>query len=202
MNSERQIPNGWYKFLEGGYAGIKDFDGKIIISPKMGYTDIGDLYEETSFAQKNGKWGLIDSEGKPLCSFIYDRIFPAGKGFFKGHLFKGKTSELVVEYKDTSHSCEVMNSKGDVLCGREKGYYYISEFHGDEATAAYGGACGIINPKGDVIVPFHYKFIQPMGDELYLVSYENSDNYWADYWTNATRDCRCYPNYQAHNQTN
>lgn len=180
MNSERQIPNGWYKFLEGGYAGIKDFDGKIIISPKMGYTDIGDLYEETSFAEKNGKWGLIDYEGKPLCSFIYDRIFPAGKGFFKGHLFKGKTSELVVEYKDTSHSCEVMNSKGDVLCGREKGYYYISEFHGDEATAAYGGACGIINPKGDVIVPFHYKFIQPMGDELYLVSYENSDNYWAE----------------------
>ena len=56
MNSERQIPNGWYKFLEGGYAGIKDFDGKIIISPKMGYTDFGDLYEETSFAQKNGKW--------------------------------------------------------------------------------------------------------------------------------------------------
>lgn len=180
MSNEKKIPNGWFKFYENGYVGIKDFDGKVIISPKMGYSEIGDLYEETSFAQKDGKWGLIDTEGNPLCSFIYDRIFPAGKGYFKGHLFLRNSPELVVEYKDTSHSCEVMNAKGDVLCGREKGYYYVSEFHDDEATAAYGGACGIINPKGDVIIPFHYKFIQPMGDELYLVSYDNSDNYWAE----------------------
>lgn len=180
MSDEKKIPNGWFKFWENGYAGIKDLDGRVIISPKMGYSDIGELYEETSYAQKGDKWGLIDTEGKPLCSFIYNRIFPAGKGYFKGHLFLRNSPELVVEYKDTSHTCEVMNAKGDVLCGREKGYYYISEFHDDEATAAYGGACGIINPQGDVIVPFHYKYIQPIGDELYLVSYENSDNYWAE----------------------
>ncbi len=180
MSDEKKIPNGWFKFLENGYAGIKDFDGRVIISPKMGYSDIGELYGETSFAQKGDKWGLIDTEGKPLCSFVYNRIFPAGKGYFKGHLFLRNSPELVVEYKDTSHTCELLNAKGDVLCGREKGYYYISEFYNEEATAAFGGGCGIINPKGDVIVPFHYKYIQPLGDDLYLVSYENSDNYWAE----------------------
>ena len=180
MSDKRTIPNGWFKFLERGYAGIKDYDGKVIISPKLGYTDIGDLYEETSFAQKGGKWGLIDTEGKPLCAFIYEKIFPAGKGYFKGHIFNIHPKELVVEYKDTSHWCEVMNENGDVLFGKEKGYYYVSEFYKGEATAAYGGGCGIINTKGDVIIPFKYKFIQPMGDELYLVSDENSENYWAE----------------------
>lgn len=180
MNEERVIPNGWFKFLENGYTGIKDFDGKIIISPKMGYTEIDDLYEETSFAQKNGKWGLIDLEGNPICSFVYDKIIPAGKGYFIGHINIHKSTELVIEYKDTSHLCEVLNAKGDVLCGREKGYYYIGTIYKGEATAARDGGCGIITPQGDVIISFKYKYIQPMGEGLYLVSYENSDNYWAE----------------------
>ena len=94
MSDKRTIPNGWFKFLERGYAGIEDYDGKVIISPKLGYTDIGDLYEETSFAQKGGKWGLIDTEGNPLCAFIYEKIFPAGKGYFKGHIFNIHPKEL------------------------------------------------------------------------------------------------------------
>ena len=66
---QKKKPNGWLKFWEHGRLGIKDYDDSVIISPDLGYTDISKLRGETSIAQKDGKWGLIDADGNPYTLF-------------------------------------------------------------------------------------------------------------------------------------
>lgn len=171
--------NGWLKFYEHGFVGIKDRDEKVIVDPSLGYTDIGDLKDFVAIAKKNGKCGLIDIEGKPLCPFIYDQLVFIGEGCYKAGLLQRPNDGLVVEYADTSHVYEILDAEGKVLCSRDKGFNYVSEACCGEVTVSINGQCGIADFQGNILVPLQHKYIQPMGDELYLVSYHGSDNYWA-----------------------
>ena len=176
MNEERII-NGWMTFWHNGHVGIKDYDGNEVLSPTLGFTEIGKLRGSTAIASRQGKEGLIDTTGKPLCEFKYDLIVYIGEGCYKaGRLVRGNPDATILEYLDTRYEYEIINAEGKRLCGD---YHYVSEVYNGEVTAALNGRCGIINLDGKVIVPFEHKYIQPMGEGMYLLSLDNSDNYYA-----------------------
>ena len=176
MNEERII-NGWMTFWHNGHVGIKDYDGNEVLSPSLGFTEIGELRGSTAIACRQGKKGLIDTTGKPLCDFKYDRIVYIGEGCYKaGRLVRGNPDDIVLEYLDIRYEYEIINAEGKRLCGD---CHYFSNVYEGEVTAAFNGRCGIINLDGKVIVPFEHKYIQPMGEGMYLLSLDNSNNYYA-----------------------
>lgn len=182
MNEEEQKkkPNGWLKFWEHGRLGIKDYDDNVIISPDLGYTDISELRGETSIAQKDGKWGLIDADGSPYTLFIYDTIVYIGEDCYKGgKRIRPDDGMLVVSYADTHFSYVILDPKGNILCGRDRQYNYVADVYEHEVTVAVNGKCGIIDLEDNIVFDFRYKYIQPMGEGMYQVSYGTEDDYWA-----------------------
>ena len=181
MSEEKKTYNGRVQFWERGCVGVKDFDDNIIISPSLQYTEIRETDgEDSAIVRKGDKWALTDLDGQPLCSFIYDRIVFIGEHCYKAGIYvQPDNGELIVEYADTRMTYAILDEKGNVLCDRSKGYHYISEVHEGEVTAAINGCCGIIDLQGNVLIDFHYKYIQPLGEEHYLVSFDGDDNYYA-----------------------
>lgn len=83
--------NNEFTFINDGFwAGTKDKDGKIRISPKLHYRSI-DKFDENGIARacqeiKKGeafRWGLIDTDGNHVSEFIYDFVEPWGEGYYK-----------------------------------------------------------------------------------------------------------------------
>lgn len=181
MSDEKKTYNGRIQFYERGYVGIKDYDDKVIVSPDLGYSEIRERDDENAaIVRKGEKWALTDLDGKPLCSFIYDRIVYIGEHCYKAGVYvKPDNGELIVEYADTRMTYAILSEKGEVLCDRNKEYNYIAEVHEGEITAAINGKCGVIDIHGNVIMQLKYKYIQPMGEGHYLVSLDNEDNYYS-----------------------
>ena len=181
MSEEKKTYNGRVQFWERGFLGVKDFEDNVIISPDMHYSEIRETDgEDAAIVRKADKWALTDLDGKALCLFIYDRIVFIGEHCYKAGIYvKPDNGELIVEYADTRMTYAILDDKGNVLCDRSKGYNYISDVHEGEATTAINGRCGIIDLQGNIKMEFRYKYIQPLGEEHYLVSYDGEDNYYA-----------------------
>lgn len=179
MSEEKKTYNGRIQFWERGFVGVKDFDDNVIISPSLHYSEIRETEgEDVAIVNKEGKWALTNLDGKPLCQFIYDHIVYIGEHCYKaGSYVKPNNGELIVEYADTRMVYIILDDKGNTLVGSEKGYNYISEVHEGETTAAINGCCSIIDLQGNVIIDFQYKYIQPMGEGHYLVSFDKDDYY-------------------------
>ena len=177
MNDDMR-PNGWLQFWEHGCMGIKDYDDNVIISPELGYTDISELRGETCIVKKNDKYKLADMDGCPRIRNAYDRIVYIGEGCYKAGTRVRLSYEIIVEYADTSSIYEVLDEKGNILIGRELGFNYISEINDGQMTAAINGRCGIIDMRGNVVMDFRYKYIQPMGEGLFMPSTDGNENLW------------------------
>ena len=129
---------------------------------------------------RNGKWALADAIGKPLTDFLYDNIVYLGEGFFKAGVFvKPNDGSLIVEYQDTRMVYAIIDKTGKTQVGLNKGYNYISDFHEGECTVAKNGRCGIIDSNGNIIIACKYKYVQPLGEEHYLLSADDPDNKYA-----------------------
>lgn len=176
--SEEKKHNGRLTFWEHGSMGAKDYDDNVVISSSLGFTEISELRGETCIVKKNGKCWLADAEGNLLTAIGYDRIIYIGEDYYKAGLLVRPSDEIVVEYADVSHVYELLDGKGNILVGREKSFNYLSEVFDGELTAAKNGRCGVIDLHGNVRMDFRYKYIQPMGEGLYLPSIEGEDNYW------------------------
>lgn len=179
--SEEKKYNGRFQFWDHGRLGLKDRDDNIIISPELGYTEIREQDgSDAAIVRKGDKWALTDLDGNPRCPFIYDRIVFIGENCYKAGIWVRHDDDVrVVEYADTRMTYAILNEKGETLCGRDKGYTYVSEIHEGETTAAMNGRCGIIDLKGNVIIDFKHKYIQPLGEGHYLLSLDNDENYYS-----------------------
>lgn len=182
MSEEKKTYNGRVQFWEHGYVGVKDYDDNVVISPSLQYEEIREREgEEVAIVLKGGKWALTNLDGVAICPFIYDRISYIGAHLYKAGIYVSEDYlNTRVEYADTRMTYAILDANGNILCDRNKGYNYISEVHEGEATAAINGRCGIIDLHGNVLMDFQHKYIQPMGEGHYLVSYHNEDdNYYA-----------------------
>lgn len=76
------VQNGSKMFYEkDGKFGIFDFEKKYIT--KNIYDELSQNYSQLIIALKQGKYGLINSDGETKLSFIFDYILPVGKNYFK-----------------------------------------------------------------------------------------------------------------------
>ena len=137
--------------------------------------------ESILIVRKDEKWALADKFGVPLCRFVYDRISPIGE-----HCFKAGTAEVPHKFVRglNDFSCpliyEILDSEGNVLVDRSAGYDDVSEMYEGEVTVGKKGKHGIIDRSGSIIIALTYKYIEAMGGNRYLVSFDNfDDNYYS-----------------------
>ena len=126
------------------------------------YDEAGNLWyeEDVLKVQKDGKWGLIDLQGKQIAQNIYDNIETL-KGFKKSIIVekdgqKGLLNDKGVKIIDTKYS--------DILpYGEEYGQGYI--------TVDSDNKYGIVNSSGNTILENKYEKIENIyGEKNYIVT--------------------------------
>ena len=169
-----KIVDGYYT---SKYYSILDEKGNVICGD---YSELLTITDKTAKVCKNNKWAIIDLNGNLLCDFLYDRIEFLCEGYYKAGIVvnhQPKLGNLIVEYADTSIVYSILDEKCNTVCG---GYNYLSEICDGEITAAINGRCGIIDLKGNIIIPLEHKYVQPLGEGHYLLSYDKpNDNFWS-----------------------
>ena len=127
-------------------------------------------YEENALkAQKDGKWGLINLEGKELSEIIYDDI----------KTLKGIENSIIVT-KDGKYG--LLNSKGVKIL--DTVYSEISSF-GDDYINGYitkseDGKYGIASVSGDQVLENKYDEIVNIYNDKYFVIVENDNQQLID----------------------
>ena len=112
--------------------------------------------------QKDGKWGLIDTNGKEISEIIYDSI----------KTLKGIENSIIVE-KEGKYG--LLNSKGTKIL--DTNYSEISNF-GDDYINGYitknqDGKFGIVNVSGEQLLENNYEEIYNIYNDKYFVIGEN-----------------------------
>lgn len=115
----------------------------------------------------DGKYGLVDAEGNEVIPPRYDWL---GEGFYNGLLLAG----YVIEGKRTAG---FINLKGEeVIVQRE---WRVTNFKNGVALASYDGKkWGVINKKGDTIIPFEHKegLLCIEEDKILVIDYNGNEN--------------------------
>lgn len=115
----------------------------------------------------DGKYGLVDAEGNEVIPPRYDWL---GEGFYNGLLLAG----YVIEGKRTAG---FINLKGEeVIAQRE---WWVTNFKNGVALASYDGKkWGVINKKGDTIIPFEHKegLLCVEEDKILVIDYNGNEN--------------------------
>lgn len=71
--------DGYIRVIEGDVYGTIDLEGNAVIPHSMGLTHLGVFHKGTARAQKNGLWGLVDTEGNDATDFCYKDMAPHRK---------------------------------------------------------------------------------------------------------------------------
>lgn len=123
-------------------------------------------------AEKDGKYGVINQKGETVIPFIYDRIFPISEGLFPAvlngkHGFINLQNEVVIpfEYEEVNGGfsnglASVLKKKwgfidktGTLIISHD---YIQADLFLEDYCAVYlkRKKCGLIDKKGNVILPF------------------------------------------------
>jgi len=118
------------------------------VEPLAGYAKV----------ERNGKWGIIDMEGKMLIPVIYDQIDNFSEGYAKVTL-NGKNGYVSTDAK--------------IILPIE--FEQAGNFKNGKAEVKKNGKWGIINHKGEEIIPIKYDQIRFTNNENILIIAENSN---------------------------
>ncbi|TKC00784.1 WG repeat-containing protein [Pedobacter cryophilus] len=161
-------------FFKDGLALVSQ-KGKVGYINTLGYAVIPLLYDDYKaesngyFAMKKGKyWGFLDKNGAILIDFQFDEIvtsfnIPApnypGKIPEDGHTLLRLRSPIALVNKD--HEQFTIDARGKMV-GSSKiisptGYDKFTPFINEVAAVSLNGKWGMINKKGDVIIPIEYE---------------------------------------------
>lgn len=142
-------PNRLAMQLEGKF-GVVNNANKNIIPPL--YDDIKDGKKGFLTFQSKGSYGLMDSLGKHIIQPLYERVEKADYGWVK--VFAENRWGL-----RTVKDEEVM---GTVLLG-------IGDLGPDYAVVQRGNTKGVINLKGEEVVPVRFEEVRVLEDSLFIV---------------------------------
>lgn len=138
---------------KNGKRGFVDASGKLIIPNIFDY-DFG-FHSGTALVSKAGKWGLIDKKGKEIIPIAYDVVY----NLTPDHsIFKVKENGKM--YMVDKNNKKIMKT----------GFDDIGMFAGDYAIAQENQKKGLINKKGEIIVPLIYDVITEVMEGLAYVS--------------------------------
>ena len=148
--------------------GVMDYNGNVIVEPK--YDRLEKFHEGLAAAEKDGKWGCIDKEGREVIPFKFeDEIwFENGFSIIKG--IDGRYGYI--------------NKKGEefYIKNSEK-YDELYKNSDDLYTVKRNGKKGVINKKGKVIVPIKYDDVDDFHEGMAKVRQKEEENHgiWYSY---------------------
>ena len=138
---------------KNGKRGFVDATGKLIISTIFDY-DYG-FHSGTALVSKAGKWGLIDKKGKEIIPIAFDVVY----NLTPDHsLFKVKENGKM--YMVDKNNRKITKT----------GFDDIAMFAGEYAIVQENKKKGLINKKGEIIVPLIYDVITEVMEGLAYVS--------------------------------
>ncbi len=139
---------------ESGEVVYLDKRGNIVISIGLSsYPNFllkGEFREGLAIAMKEGKYGKIDTTGKFVIPAKYENIglsigmFPVQKNNLWG----------------------LMNNAGAVLL--KPSYEALTVIDREHILAVQNDTAGVIGPNGNILIPFSFKNIEPLMDEVFV----------------------------------
>lgn len=129
----------WFHAMQG--KGYMDVQQNIKIEPI--YQRIHDFEDGKARVKLDGKWGIIDTNGKYVLKPKYDNI----SSFDANGL-------AVIQYGSDRIKYGLINTEGVLLTS--KGYKKIEPFKEGRAVVLYKGDYGFIDTKGRLVVPTVY----------------------------------------------
>lgn len=127
-------------FEENGLYGFCDSNMETLVEPT--YTALS-VWGDSFFAQKDGKWGIIDRNGNEILSFVYDDVVREHTKDFANQNFRQVTRD----------------GKNIKLRPFHFGY---AKF--EILTEEGHSRLGIINGRGDVVLPPEYIFLRRLDE--------------------------------------
>lgn len=171
-------------------AGFIDKKNKVVIP--FEYDELKDEFSNGLVAaKKTGKWGFINKKNEIIIPFIYDSANSFSNGLSLVQL-KGKlqfintvgntiipNSPFILRNQSFAYGlCKIndkgkygfMNKKGEIVI--EAAYNRATHFVDGYAIVWKDGSSGVIDTKGDIVVPIKFKEVSfPINDLVYFVSH-------------------------------
>ena len=130
--------------------GYIDTLGKIFIEPRFDFA--GDFEEESAVNQMDGKWGVIDMEGKEILPFKYSSISP-----FFGNWLVGIKSPTRLVFNPNGYERVT------------KLYARQGVFSGNRCQVQTDSLWGYMDEEGNEIIPCQYEEARPFSEGLAAV---------------------------------
>ncbi|MEM7101904.1 MAG: WG repeat-containing protein [Bacteroidota bacterium] len=128
------------------------------------YDDYSLFFNDHAFFKKNDKWGLLDKTGKVLLDFQFEDVSTVSKG----------SVEFPVAMKKGSN-WGFVDQKGDWVT--EAIYTEVGNFHeGYTWVKSTNGKVGVINAKGESVVPNIYSGGQMLNEKYSIVAYQHNNS--------------------------
>lgn len=167
------------------------------------YSSVGYFHEGYARAEKNGKYGFVDENGKEIIPPKYEwvgefkegvaRVFTNNKA---GYIEKEGKVVIPEKYDDAWEFSEglakvmlakmvkerlvarfgFVNKKGEEVV--EANFEDAQSFHGGRAAVRKGGKWGYINQTGKAVIPFIYKKANSFIDGFAMVQEEDGEPYF------------------------
>ncbi len=132
---------GLAAFKDGNKWGFIDKNGKIIIAAK--YASVAQFKNGYCRYFEQNRWGLINTKGEIIIQPIYEMLYD----FYKG---------VTVAKYDGKY--QIINSKIETLVDLSKYSEFISFNEGIYQCRIEDVGVGLINSKGDIILPFKWGY--------------------------------------------
>lgn len=126
---------------------------RIFILQLLFFISVGVFSQNASTFQRNGKYGLKDSNNKTIVKPEYDRIF-----LFIDECFLTLKDGKVGLLANTGRT--IMEPVFDKIDGFEEGCYKVT----------LNGKCGLIGHSGKILLPIEYENLSKLTNYLYIVN--------------------------------
>ena len=131
-----------------GKFGFVNRDGEISISPI--FDDIsGHFYRDSDVikVKREGLWYVLNSKGEEI----------GGRGFH--NIIMSPDSKFLSVQERPYKNHRIFDADNSIYIGSPKGFHQISGFYCGYSRVEENGKWGIINTKGEIIVPLEYNCI-------------------------------------------
>lgn len=159
-----------------GMFGFLDSNLKILFQPiyrtnddenYTGYPEHNIINREYIKVFKAGKCGLINENGDLLIDFKFDNLVLIHDTMYVGYIYKNEISKNNY-YRHRVESCIVHDKKFNQIT-ELKNYDHIEYFGIKRFIVKKDNKYGVLNHKGDVIVPLVYDTLTPQNGNYYVI---------------------------------
>ena len=187
--------NGYSIIIKGTKRGF--IDGKtlqVVIEPQ--YDDVQNFYEGVAAAQKNGKWGYIDTKGNVVVDFKYESASPVKNGKAEVYEYRkgifsisignkkepAKTESTyqsqITKRKNVKYDFKYNPSGGYQMVSSNRLYGFINPNNGEEiATPIYDNARNFSEGMAAVCVSSSWGFIDTNGKLIVRMKYDGVEDF-------------------------